>query len=131
RYDGYRQTGGAAPRGADRVVAPTRAVVRELEAEYGLPLGEGGLPRVIRNGVPGPPAVTAPDVSYPVVTVGRLWDEAKNVRAIVEAARGLEVEVAAIGAAELAEAGGAASAGVDVPPNVTLLGVLPLGVGRA
>lgn len=118
RYARYRRTVRSALRRADRAIVPTRAFGRDLEAEYGLDAPPG----VIRNGVPGPMAVAAPDRSYPIVTVGRLWDEAKNVRAILEAARGLAAEVAAIGAVELERAG--ATDGVDPPENVSLLGVL-------
>lgn len=118
RYDRYRGMVSAALRGADQVIVPTRAFARALEAEYGLAQS----PEVIPNGIPGPLAVTAPDTSYPIVTVGRLWDEAKNIGTLLEAARGVQAPVAAIGAAELKAAG---SAPIEAPANVALLGVLP------
>jgi glycosyltransferase involved in cell wall biosynthesis len=120
RYDRYRGMVSAALRCAEQVVVPTRAFGRELEAEYGL----SRPPEVIANGISGPLAVTAPDASYPIVTVGRLWDEAKNIGAIVEAAGGLPAQIAAIGAVGLDAAGWTP---IDAPPNVALLGVLPRG----
>ncbi len=129
RYARYRGVVSAALRRADRVVVPTRAFARELEAEYGLMCSAGGVPGVIRNGVPGHFAVTAPDRPFPIVTVGRLWDEAKNVGTLVEAARRLDVPIAAIGAVDLGEseeAGAHRSAhGLSLPPNVQMMGVLP------
>ncbi|MCR6655871.1 MAG: glycosyltransferase family 4 protein [Opitutus sp.] len=70
--------------GAHLVVAPTRAMLNALQAHYGL------LARtvVIPNGrnVPALPRVAKEPF---VLSVGRLWDEAKNAATLARAARGL------------------------------------------
>jgi len=66
---------------ADRVIAPTRAMLRELEEIY-TPLPHG---MVIWNG--RDPAAARPGVKEPLVlAAGRLWDEAKNLAALDRAA---------------------------------------------
>jgi glycogen(starch) synthase len=69
---------------ADIVVAPTAAMVEALRREYGLP----GAARVIPNGRSATRFV--PLAKEPIVlSVGRLWDEAKNVAAVERAARAI------------------------------------------
>ena len=73
----YRDAVRRGLRAADLVVAPTRAMLRALHRHYG-PLPRA---RVIPNG--RDPARFAPaDKDAFVLTVGRLWDEAKNVAAV-------------------------------------------------
>lgn len=61
--------------GADLVIAPTRAMLRSVERLYG-PLGRAA---VIPNGRSG----IVPAEKEPFVfAAGRMWDEAKNVRAL-------------------------------------------------
>ncbi|MCK9531134.1 MAG: glycosyltransferase family 4 protein [Gammaproteobacteria bacterium] len=78
RYEAATRSGLAAARA---VVAPSRAMLAALRAHYGaVPHGE-----VIHNGLP--PLPDGAWTKEPVVlTVGRLWDEAKNVQTTVRAA---------------------------------------------
>jgi glycosyltransferase involved in cell wall biosynthesis len=82
KYDRYRRevTGGL--QAADAVVAPTRAMLEALRRHYGVP-ARGA---VIANGLDPAGAVPAPKKERFVLTAGRLWDEAKNVRALAAAA---------------------------------------------
>lgn len=91
KWDCYRQLVAASMSRADALVAPSRALLDELERLYALPAA----PRVIANGrrvrctlaIPGPLTVT----------VGRLWDPAKNVALLAAAAPSIEGRVVAIG----------------------------------
>ena len=79
---------------ADLVVAPTRAMLREVEQRYGTKIK--GL--VIPNGR-SPSALRA--AKEPIVfTAGRLWDEAKNVAALDRVAGRLAWPVYVAGALE-------------------------------
>jgi glycosyltransferase involved in cell wall biosynthesis len=80
RYETAVRSGIAA---AHAVVAPSRAMLASLGSHYGMiPHGE-----VIRNGLPPRGADVDPATKEPfVLTVGRLWDEAKNVQTAVRAA---------------------------------------------
>jgi glycogen synthase len=70
---------------ADAVVAPTHAFLTRLEAAHGPILRA----RVIRNGRAAS-AATAPATRAPAIfACGRLWDEAKAMRTLDRAARGL------------------------------------------
>lgn len=84
-WDTYRENVQRGIEAADHIIAPTAWMLRELEDFYGV-LGD---PRVIANGR----SIRLPDAirNEPVIlTVGRLWDEAKNARAIAEVAGDLE-----------------------------------------
>jgi glycogen(starch) synthase len=87
----YREAMRAGLEAADAVVAPSRAMLAALRRHYGI--GEGV---AIPNG-------RAPDGIGPdtkdgyVLTATRLWDEAKNVRALDRAATGLPWPVYAAG----------------------------------
>ncbi|MEZ4865015.1 MAG: glycosyltransferase family 4 protein [Caldilineaceae bacterium] len=84
-YDTYRRLVGAGLHAAAAVVAPTHAMLTALQDEYG-PLAQS---RVIPNGRDTTLFAPAP-VKIPLIfSIGRLWDEAKNVRALDEAASGL------------------------------------------
>jgi glycogen synthase len=80
----YRRQVQAGLLAADRVVAPTRAMLSELERAYG-PLPHG---RVVWNGRAWRwrPGATAVAGRFPLVmSTGRMWDEAKNL-ALLECA---------------------------------------------
>lgn len=80
-WERYQEQVRAGLLGADRVVAPTKAMLNGLERHYG-PLKNT---RVIYNG--REPARFLPGKKRPLVfSAGRLWDEAKNLRCLVEAA---------------------------------------------
>lgn len=80
RYDRYRDAVTEGIGGADLLVAPTRALLAELEKVYDPPC-----PRMV---IPNGCARHVPDVRKQemVVTVGRAWDEAKNIAALVDVA---------------------------------------------
>ena len=80
-WDRYRSEVAAGLRGADAVVAITGAVADDVEEQYGVRAG------VIHNGSPAP--VTTPRKEQLIVGSGRLWDEAKNLRALDAAAEDL------------------------------------------
>jgi glycogen(starch) synthase len=70
----YRHEVARGLRGADLVLAPTRAMLSVLEHHYG-PFGRS---RVVPNG--RDPGLFRPGVKAPFIfAMGRLWDEAKNV----------------------------------------------------
>lgn len=114
-WDEYRRRVRAGLAGADLVVAPTAAMLDALARHHG-PLPGG---RVIMNGAR--PERFAPGVEQPLIfTAGRLWDEAKNVAALVRVAPGLPWPVAVAGPPALD------GAGAPVPlPGVRALGRLP------
>ncbi|HEX7967970.1 MAG TPA: glycosyltransferase [Stellaceae bacterium] len=66
---------------ADRVVAPTRAMLRALSYHYGLPRGG----RVIANGCALGRFAAAPKEDF-VLAAGRLWHAGKNLAALDAAA---------------------------------------------
>jgi glycosyltransferase involved in cell wall biosynthesis len=71
---------------ADVVIAPTRALLEEIQDEY----GEVTRTRVIPNGSSALGGVPEPPAREPVVfSAGRLWDEAKNIGALCCAASDL------------------------------------------
>jgi glycogen(starch) synthase len=77
----YRQHVARGLHGSNLVVAPTHVMLAALEQQYGaLPLT-----RVIPN-ARDPKAYTPARKEPLVLTAGRLWDEAKNVQALVRAA---------------------------------------------
>ncbi|HEX2254106.1 MAG TPA: glycosyltransferase family 4 protein [Thermoanaerobaculia bacterium] len=80
-WDEYRRRVRAGLQAAERVAAPTRAMLDELAAFYG-PLPPS---RVIWNGRQAD--LFAPRAKEPLVfSAGRLWDEAKNLAALEAAA---------------------------------------------
>jgi glycosyltransferase involved in cell wall biosynthesis len=98
---------------ADHVVAPTQAMLEALLRHY------GPLPRcsVIANGRDTQAFSGARKEPF-ILSAGRLWDEAKNVRLLCEVAPALEWPVRVAGAQTAPDA-----AAVDLP-NVQCLGVL-------
>ena len=90
-YDHYREAVAAGIAEADRVVAPTRAMLRSLARDYG-PLPPAS---VVPNGRSGA-RFRAGRKAEVVLACGRLWDEAKNLSALEHVAASLPwpVEVA-------------------------------------
>ncbi|HYP18968.1 MAG TPA: glycosyltransferase family 4 protein [Chloroflexia bacterium] len=83
-WDRYRAEVRRGLQSAHMVAAPSRAMLDSLERHYG-PLPN---PTVIYNGRDA--SLFAPATKEPfVLTVGRLWDEGKNVAAVRDAATGL------------------------------------------
>ena len=119
-WDRYRDAVRDGLAGAAAVVAPTRAMVDAL-AEYG-PVPHA---RVVPN---GRTPLAAPGVKERLVlTAGRLWDAAKNVRAVVAASAGQAWTLAVAGDASPpagAHGGDACGAGAGAT-DVRWLGVLP------
>lgn len=113
-WDRYRAVVRAGLAAADMVVAPSRALLAELDRHYG-PLGAA---RVIHNG--RDPALFRPLAAEPLVlSAGRLWDEAKNVAAVAACAAALPWPVCLAG--ETHHPDGGAPPGL---PGVRLLGPL-------
>jgi glycosyltransferase involved in cell wall biosynthesis len=109
-------------RAAHRVVAPTAAMLRALDCFY------GPLPpcRVIPNGRRSdlfPPLAKEPLV----LSAGRLWDEAKNVRALARVAPRLGWPVLVAGAAESPESPESPERQGGVMRGLRSLGPLPPG----
>ena len=76
RWRRYAAAVAAGLEAADLVVAPTRAMLRELELRYGFTTERETIPN-------GRRAPTHPAVKEPLVfSAGRLWDEAKNLAAL-------------------------------------------------
>jgi glycogen synthase len=89
----YRDLVGQALARADAVVVPTRALGRELALVY----GDGFRTRVVANGR----AVNVGDGDAEreplVVSVGRLWDTAKNSGLLIDAAASIDGRVVLLG----------------------------------
>jgi glycosyltransferase involved in cell wall biosynthesis len=111
-WDRYRAQMAAGLAGADAVVTPTRAMLRELERDHDL---RPGTATAIHNGSSSPAAASNPlyiESDLPavgergglVVGSGRFWDPAKNLAALDAAAEGLDWPVAVAG--ELGPGGG-------------------------
>lgn len=94
----YRELAQGALARADLVVAPTRALLRDLASVYG-PLANA---RAIPNGRGVGVSSPAKQRQRLVVAVGRLWDEAKNLGAVAGAAEAIRGRVVAIGPGEVA-----------------------------
>jgi glycosyltransferase involved in cell wall biosynthesis len=87
-WDRYRSVVRAGVQGADAVIAPTAFMLGELDRLYG-PLPANA--RVIHNGS-GAPEHRGPKERL-VLAAGRMWDEAKNLRALQAAAHKLDAPV--------------------------------------
>src|SRR5436305_5922146 len=86
-WNRYREEMAAGLAGADAVVAPTAALLQELERDD--PLNHARA-QVIHNGSPTPPPSRAALPGQPfVLGSGRFWDAAKNLAALDDAAEGL------------------------------------------
>ena len=105
----YREVVEEGLRGADLVVAPSAAMLGALDQHYRFDTPA----RVIHNGRSAAPSRAEPRAARrSIFAAGRLWDEAKNLRAVVAAAPGLRWPV------RIAGEGGTSST------NVTHLGRL-------
>ena len=112
-WDRYRDEVAAGLRGADLVVAPTRAMLAELRRHYG-PLAAT---RVIHN-ARAAAALRPAGKAAVVFAAGRLWDEAKNLAALVAVAPSLPWPVRVAGDATCPDGRTAGTRGL------TALGVL-------
>lgn len=121
----YRQRVSAGLQAAQVVIAPSAAMLRALEDNYGS-LAAG---KVVPNG--RAPALFPPAAKEPLVfSAGRLWDEGKNIAGLDQIAPRLPWPVYVAGEREHPNGRGAA------PANVQLLGRLSTGdlaswLGRA
>jgi glycosyltransferase involved in cell wall biosynthesis len=79
---------------ADAVVAPSHSYARMVASHYALDQN----PAVVRNGRDAPAAPEHPALQDYVLTVGRLWDRAKNIDTLDIAAGQLAVPFHAAGA---------------------------------
>ncbi len=91
-WDRYRDAVREGLHAADMVVAPTAAMLRELQRHYGV----SGESAVIPNGRAAWDFHAAEKENF-VLSVGRLWDEAKNARTLAEVAASLAWPVRLIG----------------------------------
>ena len=73
----YREEVARGLQAADAVVAPTSAMLRAVREHYGPPLRS----KVIANGFDADAFAVGPKQPF-VLAAGRLWDEAKNLRAL-------------------------------------------------
>lgn len=91
----YRERMAAGLDGADAVVAPTVAMLEELERDYRL---RPGIAHVIHHGSAAPPAA-ASDVGKSALVLGaeRVWDAAKNLATLDAAAARLAWPVTVAG----------------------------------
>lgn len=108
-WDCYREKTQAGLQAADLVVAPTQAMLDQLDCFYG-PLGER---QVILNG--RAPARFYDVVKEPwIMAAGRLWDEAKNIEALARVAPRLSWPVRVAGDARHPDGGENELAGVEL-----------------
>lgn len=117
-WDRYRYEVTQGLRGADLVLAPSRAMLEALERHY------GPLPRAaaIYNGVDPAPFAAGTKEAF-ILSAGRLWDDAKNLRALDAVAPRLNWPVYVAG--DVALGTSQYPAGPDVVPgNVLCLGRL-------
>lgn len=92
-WDTYRERMAAGLRGAEAVVAPTWAMLNELERDHDLWPDKA---TVIHNGSP-PSSVPVAEKREIVLGSGRFWDEAKNLAALDAAAAELNWPVVLAG----------------------------------
>jgi glycosyltransferase involved in cell wall biosynthesis len=96
-WDRYRELVQRALRRASLVTTPSHSLFRALWAEYpGMPPA-----RVIPNGRALPGRRRRAERERLVVTVGRLWDEAKNARLVARAVPAIDGRVVVIGPGEV------------------------------
>lgn len=120
-YDRYRRVVRAGLLGADCIVAPSEAMRHALQTHYGPLRGT----RVIHNGR-DPTSFRTRRKQACVFTAGRLWDAAKNVEAVAQAAARLSWPVRVAGEVQHPDHGGSVTF-----DNVEFLGYLPPTLMRA
>ncbi len=86
----YRETVCAGLRGADSVIAPSRWMLSEIEKNY----GAVGDPKVIYNGRSPQQFNSHAEKQDRVVSIGRLWDEAKQVSLLAESGLNCPITIA-------------------------------------
>ncbi len=114
RYNEYRDRVTRGLNGADIVAAPTSAMLCSLKGHYG-PLDRTA---VVANGRDAAFFRSGPR-RRSVISAGRVWDKAKNVAAVAEAASSIDAPVAIAGDPHHPNGGEAPAF-----PNVTMLGKL-------
>jgi glycogen(starch) synthase len=97
----YRREVVAGLHAADRVVAPTASVLDDLARHYGFDPGCG---IVIPNGIDITSYMPRPKRAA-IMSAGRLWDEAKNLALLDEAAAGIDWPIEIAGDANHPEGG--------------------------
>jgi glycosyltransferase involved in cell wall biosynthesis len=113
-WSAYMERVAAGIAAADMLIAPTEAYLKEAIALHGEPREA----RVIWNGRNGAPL--GPSAKRQIVlAAGRLWDEAKNIATLCEAAEGLAWPVMVAGDATSPDGGAIAT-----PANAVWLGRL-------
>ena len=129
-WNRYREKTGAGLAAVDTVIAPTQAILRELERDHDLPPGRTA---VIHNGTPMPTgrkypymegnrSVGGEEKEALVLGSGRFWDLAKNLAVLDAAAAGLRWPVVVAGELQGGEAPRhATSAGVLSPARLAKL----------
>jgi glycogen synthase len=93
-WDRYRQEMAAGLAGAEAIVAPTEAMLRELEHDHELPPGSA---TVIHNGSSAPLATVRTEKRELIMGAGRFWDPAKNLATLDAAAEDLPWPVVVAG----------------------------------
>ncbi|HVD38060.1 MAG TPA: glycosyltransferase family 4 protein [Solirubrobacterales bacterium] len=117
-WNRYREETGAGLAAVDTVIAPTQAILRELERDHDLPPGRTA---VIHNGTPLPP-VGKEEKEPLILGSGRFWDPAKNLATLDAAAAGLRWPVVVAGDLQGGEAPRhARSTGVLSPARLSKL----------
>lgn len=111
-WNAYRAHVANGLRGADLVVAPSESMLRAVEENYGSVQASC----VIPNGRTAPKKSALAKTNL-ILGAGRLWDEAKNVHALLQVARHLAWPVCI--------AGETPSNTTERVPNLTWLGRLP------
>jgi glycosyltransferase involved in cell wall biosynthesis len=118
-WNAYASRVAAGLAAADRVVAPTQAMLDALETHYG-PVNHG---LAIWNGLDAsawhaPSGRRRPGDRRSIVSVGRIWDEAKNIRALGSVAPSLDWPVTVAGSWQRPDGTG------EPPANLRCPGVL-------
>ena len=88
KWSVYKQHVASGMQAADVLTAPSRTMLRAAETHYG-PFSNA---KVIYNGRNGSRFTQAEKESF-VFSMGRLWDEAKNIRLLVEAAKNIRYPI--------------------------------------
>jgi glycosyltransferase involved in cell wall biosynthesis len=114
-WDQYRRHAAAGLVAAARIVAPTAAVLDDLERHY-VPLASRAA--VIPNGIE-PTAFSALEKRPVVLAGGRLWDAAKNLAVLDAAASGITWPVEIAGDIEHPDGGVASFANVELLGRLT------------
>ncbi len=115
RWKTYEQQVRSGLQNADKIIAPSRAMLNEAERFYG-PFSHS---EVIYNGR-NPEKFFSREKGRYIFSMGRLWDEAKNVKLIVEAAREIDCPIYIAG-------DNSAINTAEIPENVIFTGKLDQG----